>query len=400
MGLVGAGGTGAGSPPAPPGLACFQAVFAAGPSGSPWALRTQATRRAAGHGLTDGQHGASAAAHRRACGALSMTRVPSMDSAAFLPAAISTLTASTETAIQTCPPLDRWRMKLYIGGVVVALLLFLGAALAKAAVRLWVLFATRMWGVDDDGGGPTDARTEPRAKARAQREEGAQSLYDELRNPSIFQRQTAVRAAAPLRKEVGSARQAAALMERPPMQSVGPAAEAWERVKGREGDQEYMMLRHRKLGVSIELSVTGKGVLFRSSDGMVWRCWADGTFNERFSFRTGDKLMQSPKADVLSSVLGVPGGRKKDGHWAVEWQRAGGLVSIVDTDGEESLYLRADGFAFFGGGNRGVLVSADQTEPQVVQEDQLREMYGLARVSTETKVRIKEVCSALRVLAG
>ena len=48
----------------------------------------------------------------------------------------------------------------------------------------------------------------------------------------------------------------------------------------------------------------------------------------------------------------------------------------------------------------GVLVSADQTEPQVVQEDQLREMYGLARVSTETKVRIKEVCSALRVLAG
>jgi hypothetical protein len=372
----------AGAAPPLPSLACFQAMQVS-PS-RPWPMRGPTGKLTGGHGLPDWERRHSDAAHRRECRALSMAHMPGIDTAAFLPAAISTLTVSTETAIQTCPPLDRWRMKLYIGGVAIALLWFLGTAVVKVVARLWAACAARWW-----MGASTseDVRLE---RENRQREASSDSVLDEWRNPSIYKTQTSVRPAARLRRDIGSTRQAAALMERAQVQSAGPAAEMWERVKGRDGDQEYMMLRHRQTKVSVELSLTGKGVLFRSGDGMVWRCWADGTFNERFSFRTGDKLLQSPKADVLTSVLGAPGGRERDGHWSLEWQRAGGLVSVVHSDGEECVYLRADGFAFFGGGTRGVLVADGEAEPQVVQESQLREICGLARVSTETRVRIQE----------
>jgi hypothetical protein len=57
----------------------------------------------------------------------------------------------------------------------------------------------------------------------------------------------------------------------------GTVGDAWVMVKGPAEDQEYVLLRHACGAINIELPVAGVGVLFSTPDGLVRRCWADGT---------------------------------------------------------------------------------------------------------------------------
>ena len=78
----------------------------------------------------------------------------------------------------------------------------------------------------------------------------------------------------------------------------------------------------------------------------------------------GDSLLHHPQARKLSAVLDRSGGRSIEGQWCLE-QKHQGVVSLVHTNGNDQLYLLADGFAFFGGGTRGVLVLKNDDQPQV-----------------------------------
>jgi len=171
-----------------------------------------------------------------------------------------------------------------------------------------------------------------------------------------------------------------------------PVGDSWEIIKGVEGDKEYALLRHTRFGIKIELPVASTGMLFSSGDGRVRRCWADGTFYERFAFRTGDMLAQAPGAQAVSLDSAA---RHDLGHWHIERhqsdtaQQPHGIFKVSQSDGGDVMYLLSDGFAFFGGGTRGVLVTGCN-EPQVLAANQLRSLMGLGNVSPETALHLEQ----------
>ena len=171
-------------------------------------------------------------------------------------------------------------------------------------------------------------------------------------------------------------------------------ADVWEVVRGAGSEQDYLLLRHRVLGMTIELPIKGVGVLFRSGDGVVRRCWADGTFYERYALRTGDVLLKAPSSQVTSVGDAVSQSSGSNlgqfGQWSMITLQGGLVVSVEQNMGEEALYLLPDGFAFFGGGTRGVLMRGAK-ELEVMQANALRKLIGLKKVSTETLNRVEQV---------
>ena len=89
-------------------------------------------------------------------------------------------------------------------------------------------------------------------------------------------------------------------------QTAGPAGELWTILQG----SSHLLLRHISLGLSIELPISGKGVLFAAADGVVKRCWADGTVYERYAFQSGDVLVKAPptQAVLIAQAAGVMDG--------------------------------------------------------------------------------------------
>jgi len=166
-------------------------------------------------------------------------------------------------------------------------------------------------------------------------------------------------------------------------------AEVWDVVRGIGSEQDYLLLRHKQLGLTIELPMKGVGVLFRSGDGVVRRCWADGTFYERYAFRTGDALLEASSSQVIPLAEAVKVSGHKLGQWSMGTLQEGRVVSVEQKDGDEALYLTPEGFAFFGGGTRGVLIKGAK-EPEVMQANALRKLIGLERLSTETLNRVEQ----------
>lgn len=167
-------------------------------------------------------------------------------------------------------------------------------------------------------------------------------------------------------------------------------ADVWDVVRGQRSQQDYLLLRHRALDMTIELPMQGMGVLFRSSDGVVRRCWADGTFYERYALRTGDTLQQAPSSQVTGLGEAMKGAGRTLGQWSMATLQNGRVVSVEQQTGDEALYLLPEGFAFFGGGTRGVLVMSTK-EPEAMQANALRELIGLKKVSTETLNRVEQL---------
>ena len=65
-------------------------------------------------------------------------------SAALLPAGLATLTATAETAIAWCPPLDVLRMRLYVAVCSLAMLWMLANLMEKILGALWGVVAHRL----------------------------------------------------------------------------------------------------------------------------------------------------------------------------------------------------------------------------------------------------------------
>mmetsp|Transcript_42665 Transcript_42665/g.100269 ORF Transcript_42665/g.100269 Transcript_42665/m.100269 type:complete len:518 (-) Transcript_42665:153-1706(-) len=163
----------------------------------------------------------------------------------------------------------------------------------------------------------------------------------------------------------------------------GTIGDQWEVVMEAGSGGKYALLRHLQFKTSIELPLFGMGVLFAGgSDSVVRRCWADGTLYERFAFHTGTTLIDADEGQSVSrKLLSDPDGVTL-GSWLVKEHDE--FITVKSSKHDEELVLLRDGFAFFGGGTRGVIVQGG-SEPEVERTTLLRSKIGLPEADASTQ---------------
>jgi len=165
-----------------------------------------------------------------------------------------------------------------------------------------------------------------------------------------------------------------------PSSTSTAVGDQWELVmETGKSKPKYALLRHVQYKTSIELPLFGVGVLFSGgSDTVVRRCWADGTLYERFAFHSGTSLLEADDAGADASSISrrlLSDSSPELGAWKVSTHDHG-VITVKSSKHAEELVLLQNGFAFFGGGQRGVIVEADQ-DAEVQATSALRARIGL-----------------------